>query len=149
MDIKTKEIYSEVYSILNMLGESYIEKLPSKLYNMIKEEKSAEYNPQYDGTIALEQQNITKEALSMIALFHLNYWCNSEEEKHELNKLFNENEEKYQAELREKYNTDNLFKNRNNNAENISSEQAIVEYKEPFFKRIINRIKDLFNFIRF
>ena len=27
MDIKTKETYSEVYSILNMLGESYIEKL--------------------------------------------------------------------------------------------------------------------------
>lgn len=145
MDIKTKEIYSEVYSILNMLGESYIEKLPSKLYNLIKEEKSAEYNPQYNGTIALEQQNIKKETLSMIALFHLNYWCNSEEEKHELNKLFNENEEKYQAELREKYNTDNLFKNRNEEkAENIVTEQSLVEYKEPFFKRILNKIKSLF-----
>lgn len=145
MDIKTKEIYSEVYSILNMLGESYIEKLPSKLYNMIKEEKSAEYNPQYDGTIALEQQNIAKEALSIIALFHLNYWCNSEEEKQELNNLFKENEEKYQAELREKYNPDNVFKNK---IEKIVSEQALVEYKESFFKRIINKIKDLFSFMK-
>lgn len=149
MDIKTKETYSEVYSILNMLGEDYITKLPSKLYNLIKEEKSNEYNPQYDGTIALEQQNITKEALSMIALFHLNYWCDSEEEKQELNNLFNENEEKYQAELREKYNTDNLFKNRNNNVENIASGQTLVEYKEPLFKRIINKIKNIFNFIKY
>ena len=146
MDIKTKETYSEVYSILNMLGEDYITKLPSKLYNLIKEEKSAEYNPQYDGTIALEQQNIKKETLSMIALFHLNYWCNSEEEKQELNNLFNENEQKYQTELREKYNPDNIFKNRNNNVENIGKERALIEYKEPFFKRIINKIKGLFKF---
>ena len=36
----------------------------------------------------------------MIALFHLNYWCNSQEEKQELNDLFKENEIKYQPELR-------------------------------------------------
>ena len=69
MDTKTKEIYSEVYGILNMLGKNYIEKLPSNLYKMIKQEKINEYNPQYDSSIALEQQNIKKESLSMIALF--------------------------------------------------------------------------------
>jgi len=148
MDIKTKEIYSEVYSVLNMLGDSYITKLPSSLYKMIKEEKLNEYNPYYDSSIALEQQNIRKESISMIALFHLNYWCTSEEEKQELNNLFIENEEKHQAELREKHNTDNLFKNRNNNVENIASEKALVEYREPFFKRIINKIKNLFNYIK-
>ena len=59
MDIKTKETYSEVYSILNLLGESYITKLPKSLYNMIIEEKLNEYNPKYSSSIALEQQNIT------------------------------------------------------------------------------------------
>ena len=42
MDIKTKEIYSEVYGILNMLGNNYIMKLPSSLYKMIEEKKSNE-----------------------------------------------------------------------------------------------------------
>ena len=148
MDIKTKETYSEVYSILNMLGENYITKLPSKLYQMIKEEKSYEYNLQYDFAIALEQQNIKKEALSMIALFHLNYWCNSQEEKQELKDLFKENEIKYQAELREKYNPDNIFKNRNHstqNEENIENEPvALIEYKENIFKKIINKILEFF-----
>ena len=92
MDIKTRETYSEVYSILNMLGETYIIKIPSKLYQMIKEEKLNEYNPKYDSTLALEQPNIKNETLSMIALFHLNYWCDSQEEKQELKDLFNENE---------------------------------------------------------
>ena len=148
MDIKTKETYSEVYSILNMLGENYITKIPSKLYQMIKEEKSNEYNTQYDFTIALEQQNIKKEALSMIALFHLNYWCNSQEEKQELKDLFKENEIKYQAELREKYNPDNILKNRNHstkNEENVENEPvALIEYKENIFKKIINKILEFF-----
>ena len=148
MDIKTKETYSEVYSILNMLGENYITKIPSKLYQMIKEEKSNEYNPQYDFTIALEQQNIKKEALSMIALFHLNYWCNSEAEKWELRDLLKENEIKYQSELREKYNPDNIFKNRKKEgtiSENNISERSIIEYTEKnFFQKIFEKIKHLF-----
>jgi len=68
MNVQTQEIYSEVYSILNLLGESYIKKLPVSLFNMIKEEKRQDYNPKYDSKINLEQQNIKRETLSMIAL---------------------------------------------------------------------------------
>lgn len=147
MNVQTQEIYSEVYSILNLLGESYIKKLPVSLFNMIKEEKRQDYNPKYDSKINLEQQNIKRETLSMIALFHLNYWCNSDEEKNELKTLFKTNEEKYQAEIREKYNPDNLFKKRSLQQEEstITNEVAMVEYKEPLFKRIINKIKRIYH----
>lgn len=139
MDIKTRETYSEVYSILNMLGETYIIKIPSKLYQMIKEEKLNEYNPKYDSTLALEQPNIKNETLSMIALFHLNYWCDSQEEKQELKDLFNENEIKYQEELKEKY-KEEVAKD----MQTTTNEVAIVEYKENVFKKIINKILNLF-----
>lgn len=147
MNVQTQEIYSEVYSILNLLGESYIKKLPVSLFNMIKEEKRQDYNPKYDSEINLEQQSIKRETLSMIALFHLNYWCNSDEEKNELKTLFKTNEEKHQAEIREKYNPDNLFKKHSLQQEEgtITNEVAMVEYKEPLFKRIINKIKKIFH----
>ena len=147
MNVQTQEIYSEVYSILNLLGESYIKKLPVSLFNMIKEEKRQDYNPKYDSKINLEQQNMKRETLSMIALFHLNYWCNSDEEKNELKTLFKTNEEKHQAEIREKYNPDNLFKKRSTQQEEyvVTKEVAMVEYKEPFLKRIINKIKRMFH----
>lgn len=147
MNVQTQEIYSEVYSILNLLGESYIKKLPVSLFNMIKEEKRQDYNPKYDSEINLEQQSIKRETLSMIALFHLNYWCNSDEEKNELKTLFKTNEEKHQAEIREKYNPDNLFKKRSLQQEEstITNEVAMVEYKEPLFKIIINKIKKIFH----
>ena len=149
MDIKTKEIYSEVNGVLNMLGENYINKLPKSLYNMVISEKLDFYNPTYDGTIALDKQNIKRESISMIALFHLNYWCENETEKNELRQLFKENEDKYQAELREKYNPDNLFKNRTSaiiqETETIDENVAMVEYKEQgLFKRIIEKIKRIF-----
>ena len=147
MNVQTQEIYSEVYSILNLLGESYIKKLPVSLFNMIKEEKRQDYNPKYDAEINLEQQSIKRETLSMIALFHLNYWCNSDEEKNELRTLFKTNEKKHQAEIREKYNPDNLFKKHSLQQEEstITNEVAMVEYKEPLFKRIINKIKIIFH----
>lgn len=147
MNVQTQEIYSEVYSILNLLGERYIKKLPVSLFNMIKEEKRQDYNPKYDSKINLEQQNMKRETLSMIALFHLNYWCNSDEEKNELKTLFKTNEEKHQAEIREKYNPDNLFKKRSTQQEEyvVTKEVAMVEYKEPFLKRIFNKIKRMFH----
>lgn len=147
MNIQTQEMYSEVYSILNMLGESYIKKLPTSLFKMVKEERKQDYNPKYNPKIDLEQQNIKRESLSMVALFHLNYWCNSDEEKNELNILFKTNDEKYQAEIREKYNQDNIFKKHSLQQEEnlIINEVAMVEYKEPLFKRFINKIKNIFH----
>ena len=149
MNVQTQEIYSEVYSILNLLGEGYIKKLPVSLFNMINEEKRQDYNPIYDSKIKLEEQNIKKETLSMIALFHLNYWCNSDEEKNELKTLFKTNEEKHQAEIREKYNPDNVFKRRSTQQKEytVTNEVAMVEYKEPLFKRFINKIKRIFHIV--
>ncbi len=147
MNVGTQEMYSEVYSILNLLGSSYITKLPKSLFKIIEEEKSSTYNLQYSEDQSLSEQNIKRESLSMIALFHLNYWCNSDEEKEQLKQLLKNNEEKHQAEIREKYNPDNLFKN--NKQETIqeanvnSNNLAIVEYKESILKKFINKIKSL------
>lgn len=81
MNKKTKEIYSEVYSILNMLGNTYKRRIPINLLNMINEERLESYNPQYVTTQKLSEQNIKRESLSIIALLYLNYWCNTKEEK--------------------------------------------------------------------
>ena len=148
MNVNTKEIYSEVYGILNLLGEDYISKLPKSLFEMIEDEKSSTYNPQYNETEILNAKNIKRESMAMIALFHLNYWCNSDEEKKELKQLFKDNEAKAQVEIREKYNTNNLFERRKQETivktKAISSNVAMVEYKDSLFRRFINKILKLF-----
>ena len=81
----------------------------------------------------------------MIALFHLNYWCSSNEEKENLKTIFKDNETKYQTELRRKYNPDNLFKRQSSEQKesSITKEIAMVEYKESILKKFINKIKNI------
>ena len=148
MDINIQETYSEVYCILNMLGENYIKRLPNSLYKIIRDSKSLTYNPQYSKEKSLNEQNIKRESLSMIALFHLNYWCNSNEEKEQLKQLFKNNEEKHQAEIREKYNPDNLFKNKHkeiNKEIEKENETAIVQYHESILTKIKKWFMRIFN----
>jgi len=148
MNIKNREIYSEVNAMLDMLGEEYVNKLPNSLFNTIREESLKEYTPIYNPSIALQEQSIKRETLSMIALLHINYWCNTEEEKESLKSLFNSNESKYQNELRENYNPDNLFKEKSmiiNEGTIVEKDFSMIEYNKPnFLIRIINKFKELF-----
>ena len=47
-------------------------------------------------------------------------------------------------EIREKYNPDNLFKKKENIQEENKEELQLVEVKESIFKKIINKIKEIF-----
>lgn len=144
MNIETKEIYSELYQVLMLLGNEYIDKLPKSLFNMIEEKRNMHYNPQYTENIPLNKQNIKKETISILALLHLNYWCENEKEKYELNQILKNNEIMHQDELRKKYNGDNIFK-KHGQENMIKNEVNLVEYKESIFKRFINKIKNIFH----
>ena len=150
MENTVKDIYSEVYAILNMLGKEYIDKLPNDIYNIIKEEKSTEYNPVYETTVALDKQDVKKETISIIAFLHLKYWCN-EEEKIKLRELFDENEDKYQEELKqqeeqEAEQEDEEIQDDNNEIEIGKEFLSMIVYKEEnFAQRIFNKIRKLFS----
>lgn len=153
MENTVKDIYSEVYAILNMLGKEYIDKLPKDIYNIIKEEKSSEYNPVYATTVALDRQVVKKESISIIAFLHLNYWCD-EEEKIKLRELFDENEDKYQEELKQqeeqemeqKIEQEDEEKQEDNEIEIGKEFLSMIVYKEEnFAQRIFNKIRKLFS----
>lgn len=138
---KVRNTYSEVSSFLNILLEEDRNKIPKKLRDLIENEKSKEYTPTYSYDIPIENQNISDEAIAMIALLHLNYWCCDNNEKERLNTIFDDNENKYQKELSEKYNPDNLFKNKQPKVETVENSVAMIEYKESIFTKIKNWFK--------
>lgn len=145
MKQETKEIYSELYQILTLLGEEYIEKLPHNLPKLLEEKRNLEYIPQYTGKIPFNQQQVRKETLAILALIHLNYWCEDDEEKQKLLQMLNKNEQSFQEELREQYNPDEIFKDRKRTG--ILQEQenmALVLIKENWCKKMIKKIKDIF-----
>lgn len=77
-------------------------------------------------------------------MLYLEYICEDENEKKELKKIYDLNEEKYQKQLSEKYNPDNIFKN--NKEKNLpvqNNQLQIQKQKNTFIKKIINFFKKL------
>ena len=142
--IKTRQAYSEIDEFLGLLSEEQRNEIPKKLRDFFKEEKDQEYFKNIDKDISIKDQNLKEETLSIIALLNLQYWCKDEEEKKRLQEIYAQNEKEYQDILYEKYNPNDIFKKKeettieNNNK--IKEKMQMVEYKEPVFKRIINKI---------
>lgn len=141
--------YAEVVEVLDNMSLEDRNKIPKKVYDFFIEKSSKDYIKHLNKNIALCKQDIREDTKEILAILLTNYWCKTENEKNDLLKLFRENELKNQQELREKYNPDNIFKKHTQeNAiekKNIDNEFALVEYKESIFKKLINKIKNIFH----
>ena len=144
ISITTRQAYSEVDEFLGLLSEEQRNEVPKNLREFFKEEKDPTFFKNIDKYIPIKDQNLKEETLAIIALLNLQYWCKDEEEKKRLQMIYAQNEKKYQEALYEKYNPNDIFKNKdkppidenNKTKENIQ----MIEYKEPIFKRIIDKI---------
>lgn len=142
--------YSEVYEIINLMSYDLRSKIPSKFINLIMTQKDENYIPQIARNIPLEEQNLREETISILAYLKLNCFCDNEEKK-QFMKMLNENERKYQEELRDKYNPDDLFKKdnveqyENTKREVTNQDMQMIRYqKESFFVKIFNKLKNFF-----
>lgn len=130
---------AEVLHYLKGIREEDIDKIPKKLMFFLQENASKEYTCKFDYNKPLQELNILDETRGIISAICLNYWCITAKQKKKYLSKLEENEKKYQNELREKYNPDNIFKNKSN-----VKETAMIEYKETVFNKIMNWIKTLF-----
>lgn len=134
------QTFSEIYCLLKFFPESYIDKLPTKLLNLIKQNSDSKFFIEVDTTKPLEEQNISEETKNTLVVFKYNYWADEAEKRNIIEQL-NRNENKNQEELREKYNPDNLFKDKETKVETVQNSVAMVEYKESIFTKIKNWFK--------
>lgn len=138
--------YTEVNCLLEYLPQSYIDKLPKKLIELIKKQSDKQYYISIDTNKSLLEQNFSQKTKDLIAVIKYNYWS-TDEERQQLKKIFYENENKYQKELLEKYNPNDIFKKKESKTditENIEPNLQMVEYKENIFIRLFNKIKNIF-----
>jgi len=138
-----KEAYVEVLEILKHMNKKHVEKVPKKLVEFFEDNSSTEYK--FDLDVPLKEKKLKKETINLLAMLNLNYWCEDEEHKKQLLTKYHQNEIKLQEELLEKYNYDTLFKRRKapiiQKTETEQEWVSLTEYKESFFRKIINIIK--------
>lgn len=136
------EATTEINKILSYLPTEYVEKIPIKLRKFFKDIESKEYMPNIDPYKQLDEQDLRPKTKTLLTIIYRNYWCN-EQEKAELDKKLLENDKKYEEELREKYNPDDIFKKREKISTNVQETNLPMEIKkESFITRLINYIKN-------
>lgn len=143
---QTKQAYAEIDNFIELLTEEDRNKIPPKLRQFFKEEKDKNYIKNIDIEIPIKKQDLKEETLALIALLNIKYICDDDNEKARLTKIYSENDIKYQERLKEKYNQENLFKNRKSTynileANDTEIETSLDEYKESFISKIVNKIK--------
>lgn len=148
MNIETRQAYSEVNKFLELIGEEMTNKIPLKLRNFFKREMDQNYIPTINKNIPIKEQNLKRKTIAIIAGLNLQYWC-KEDRKQELLEIYSNNEKKYQEELLEKYNPDDIFKRSIKIAEEdtLSTENMQLSVVEGirWYKKIFEKIMRFFN----
>lgn len=125
--------YAEVDYIIHHMNEKYVNRVPEKLLQFFATIKDPEHEIYVDPRVPLQNQNLKKYTLELLALLHLKYWCEDEERRKELYNKMIENQQKLDEQMREKYNIDNMFSL--NSATVVNSEQdlqaAETDYTKP------------------
>lgn len=150
--------FCDIDIILNALPEEDRNKVPKKLRKLIEENKLDGYESTVRVDVPIEEQELHPDTQAFIGMLYLYYWCETEEEKRELKKLYIENEKRYQKELQEKY---EVFKNDNNQVTEIENNETeseevmtknaaqtqdsqIIVYKESIIRKILNKVMSIF-----
>lgn len=141
MSTYTKETYSEICEFLGLIGNKYVNKIPSKLLQLFEENQSNDYIPHINPSIPITEQSLNEDTLVIIAVLNLKYWCDDEDEINRLKEIYKSNERIYQEKLKEQFNPNNIFKDKQNKYEKINTTEMIEYRTIPIYKRCINWIK--------
>lgn len=146
---KTKDnvscAYKEIYEILKIFPKELVDRIPKYKLDYIKQnmDESYEYNitkETFDGKTMLD------ETAAILSILFRDYWA-TEKQKNKIINYHNTQREKIVNEIKEKYDPENVFKQRRIEQEKIDEKKenlSVVEYKENIFKKLFNKIKEIF-----
>lgn len=157
MEDNYAKAYKEIVEILKYVPEESVNKIPKDMRNIFEAEQLKTYNFKIDTEKSFEEQELLEETKAILANIFRDYWA-TDYQKARIIEKENQDREEWERQKREKYNPNDIFKNRNTttNDNNISQdiqEQLNEEYnknlpmevKENYYKKIINFFKKLFH----
>lgn len=142
VDTQYMKSCTEVLDILKHISKQDYNKIPSEVIEALEEDKDSQYNFSYDVNKTLDEQNVSKQAKTIIGIFFRDYWATPEQRKNIIN-IQNIKRQEIDDEKRKLYNPEKIFENNKYNSEDNSS---LIEIKEErtFIQKLIAKIKSLF-----
>lgn len=130
----------EVLDILKHTRKEDVEKVPKEFIDFLEENRSKTYVSNLDHTKQIEEMELSNEAQDVLGYVYLKYWAD-QQAKDNFRAKIRELERVRQEELREKYNPEDVFKQRIDITKDIEDIKLPAIQKETFIQRIINAIK--------
>lgn len=145
--------YKEIFEILKYVPEESVNEIPKEMRDMFEAEMDEKYSFEIDVEKPFEKQEILEETKAILANIFRDYWATDYQRARIIEKE-NQDREELERQKREKYNSNDGFKNRKNENsinQNIQG-QLNDEYnknlptevqKQNIFQRLLNFIKRL------
>lgn len=139
--------YTEILKIIEYLPDSEYQKIPKKLIDEFQAKSDKEYVFNIQSEEDFESKELLKETEYIMYALYRNYLVDEEERK-QLMQLERQAYSDSEENKRIKYNPDDIFKNKDKKVRNfnegISNEVIMIQYNESIFKKIWNKILDMF-----
>ena len=133
--------------IIEYLPDSEYQKIPKKLIDEFQAKSDKEYVFNIQSEEDFESKELLKETEYIMYALYRNYLVDEEERK-QLMQLERQAYSDSEENKRIKYNPDDIFKNKDKKVRNfnegISNEVTMIQYNESIFKKIWNKILDMF-----
>ena len=141
----TKESYSEVFEIINFLGDGYKNQIPKKLYKFIENNRDKTYKPNFNlknNIDSLNESSVSRKTIAIIAFLNSKYWAQDEETKQKLEKIYSADQNRFKEAVIEDYDDELLC----NSEPALDTEENTLPdiFKEKWYQRIIKKIKLIF-----
>ena len=149
-EIEYSEAAVEVLEILNHTNKEDVARIPQSFIKFLTNISSKTYKVKFDHEQPINGLNLKKQTKELLGFIYITWWCDKEE-REKYKKLIHESNIKNE-EIKEKYNVNDIFKNKKEKQEHkiIQNENvmktSIAEYKkENIFKRVLNKILSFFD----
>lgn len=149
VSVEYANAYSEVLEILKYISKEDYEKIPNSKIELFETNHNKEYIFKYNPNKTLDEQNVSKTAKAIIAILFRDYWA-TEIQKEKIITKQNYDRKQLEEKKKERYNSDNLFKNNEKkiNLDGTKQEQklALIEINNiKWYKKVWKFIKRFFS----
>ncbi len=138
----------EFNCILEYTSEELRNKIPQKFLYFLKSIQSQTYKFEYDKTKKLNEQDLKSQTRGLIALVYQDYICNENEKSEYLQKAKKIIMQK-EADKRNLYNPDDIFKNKDRiipeEIQTFEKTRMTIVQEEKWYQKILNLIKNIFH----
>ncbi len=149
MEDNYAKAYKEIIEILKYIPEESVNKIPTEMIEMFKTKQLVTYDFKIDTEKTFEEQELLEETKAILANIFRDYWA-TDYQKAKIIEKENQDREELERQKREKYNPDEIFKNKQQNInvqknlnENYNSKLPIEVQKQNIFQKLLGFIKKL------